>query len=391
VPSKLRLDQIYVNDHTFLGDLDIIFLTAVALLPGLRDRSIPEDLLTWGPLSRLFTRHGNLFLIDVPIAFVAVGISGFIWRTAGPLNLGWGPAVMLAVVIAFLFGFINALLGMNRIAWSQARALDALGLAVSGAVTMLILITFDRLTQLWLKLPIGMWITASFLAFAGFLIARFRTRLLTGLATRWLEWRGASTHLGERVLIVGAGQMAQLAAGFFRQGEPGKALNIIGMVDDDKKKTGLRIDGNKVIGSTEDIPQLVERWNIGVILFAIGNIPLEKRRGILNRCRQTPARIVLIPDLFEMLSGCLFAPDLLTEDVVSPDWDGDVPIPEVVKWLTELEALAKPENDQLLARLRQVRNALAAHLVSDNGSNTPEHSRTPQALEPDVSISTDIQ
>jgi len=33
VPSKLRLDQIYARDHTFLGDLDIIFLTAIALLP----------------------------------------------------------------------------------------------------------------------------------------------------------------------------------------------------------------------------------------------------------------------------------------------------------------------------------------------------------------------
>lgn len=372
VPSKLRLDQIYAKDHTFLGDLDIIFLTAIALLPGVRDRSIPENLLIWGPLVRIFTRHVNLFLIDVPIALAAVGISGFIWRAAGPLNIGWGPAILLALLIAFLFGFINALLGMNRISWSSARAMDALGLAVSDAVTMLILFTFDRIadqsSRLKLDLPIGMWITISFLAFAGFLVVRYRTRLVTGLATRWLQLRGTSTHVGERVLIVGAGQMAQLAAGFFRQGETGEMLNIIGMVDDDPKKIGLRFDGNKVIGSTEDIPQLVERWNIGVILFAIGNIPLEKRSGILNRCRQTTARIVLIPDLFEMLSGCLFATDFLSENVVSADWNGEVPIPEVVKWLTELEALAYPENDQLLTRLRQIRNALAAHLVNDHGS-----------------------
>jgi hypothetical protein len=138
-PSKMRLDQIYANDHTFLGDLDIIFLTAIALLPGVRDRSIPENLLTWGPLERIFSRHVNLFLIDIPIAFVSVGISGVIWRSAGPLNLGWGLALGLAVVIALLFGFINALLGMNSISWSCASASDALGLAVSDAVTMLVL------------------------------------------------------------------------------------------------------------------------------------------------------------------------------------------------------------------------------------------------------------
>ena len=368
VPSKLRLDQIYAKDHNFLGDLDIIFLTAIALFPGIRNRSIPENLLTWGLLARLFSRHVNLFLIDVPIAFVAVGISGLIWRSVGPLNLGWGTALILAAIIALLFGFINALLGMNRIAWSSASALDAFGLAVSDAVTMVVVFSVDlfvdQSSRLKLDLPIGMWVTISLFAFAGFVVVRYRTRLVTGLATRWLQWRGAATHLGERVLIVGAGEMAQLAASFFRQGEPGKVLNIIGMVDDDSKKIGVRFDGNKVIGCTEDIPVLVERWNVGVILFAIGKIHSEKRNGILNRCRQTSARIVLMPDLLEMISGCLFAPELLTENVVSTDWVGEVPILEVVKWLTELEALAIPQNAPLLTRLRQVRNALAAHLVN---------------------------
>jgi lipopolysaccharide/colanic/teichoic acid biosynthesis glycosyltransferase len=377
VPSKLRLDQIYAKDHTLLGDLDIIFLTAIALLPGLRDRAIPEHLLTWGPLSRMFSRHLNLFLLDVPIAFAVVGISGLIWRATGPLNLGWGHALMLAVVIALLFGFINAVLGMNRIVWSQARASDAFGLAVSGAVTMLILYTFDRLSvqssYIKLDLPIGMWITISFLAFAGFLIARYRTRLVTGMATRWLQWRGASTHVGERVLIVGAGQLAQFAAGFIREGEPGKMLNIVGMVDDDSRKMDLRFNGNKVIGCSEDIPQLVARWNVGVILFAINNIPPEKRSLILNRCRQTSARIVLIPNLFEMLSECLISPELISPNEVFTDWDGKVPIPEVVKWFAELEALSDPENEQMLSRLRQIRNALAFHLINDHGAQLTDH------------------
>jgi lipopolysaccharide/colanic/teichoic acid biosynthesis glycosyltransferase len=368
VPSKLRLDQIYANDHNFLGDLDTIFLTAIALLPGVRDRTIPEHMLTWGPFSRLLSRHVNLFLADVPIAFVAVAISGALWRTAGPLNLGVGPAIFLAVLIALLFGLINALLGMNRIAWASARASDALGLVLSAVIATLILISFDLFSPVWGHLPVGMWVMTSFLAVSGFLAARYQARIVTGLATRWLDWRGASTQLGERVLIVGAGEMAQLAASFFRQGEPGKVLNIIGMVDDDSKKRDLRFNGTKVLGCTEDIPQLVTRWNVGLILYAIGNIPPEKRGAILKRCRQTKARIVLIPDLFDMLSGFLFAPDSLTENVVSPDWDGSMPIQTTMDWLTELEALAHPDNVKLLGRLRYLRNSLAAHLVNDLSS-----------------------
>jgi len=32
-PSKIRLDQIYVREHTLIGDLDTLFLTIIALLP----------------------------------------------------------------------------------------------------------------------------------------------------------------------------------------------------------------------------------------------------------------------------------------------------------------------------------------------------------------------
>jgi len=203
-----------------------------------------------------------------------------------------------------------------------------------------------------------------FFAFVGFLIVRYRTRLITGLATRWLQWRGAETHLGERVLIVGAGEMAQLAASFFRQGEPGKVLKIIGMVDDDSKKIGVRFDGNKVIGCSEDIPQLVERWNIGVILFAIGNIPLESAQESSNFAVRQGTHC-LNADLLEMISGCLFTPYVLTEQVVSENWDGSVRSGsgEVVYGI-RIAGLAS--ECSITYAPAQVRNALAAHLVNDH-------------------------
>ena len=43
-----------------------------------------------------------------------------------------------------------------------------------------------------------------------------------------------------------------------------------------------------------------------------------------------------------------------------------------MKWLTELEALSNPENEQLLLRLRQIRNALAFALINDRGSDSTE-------------------
>jgi lipopolysaccharide/colanic/teichoic acid biosynthesis glycosyltransferase len=45
LPNKLRLDQLYVRNHNFLSDLDLIFYTLTVFLPGLRKNSIPTESL----------------------------------------------------------------------------------------------------------------------------------------------------------------------------------------------------------------------------------------------------------------------------------------------------------------------------------------------------------
>ena len=53
-----------------------------------------------------------------------------------------------------------------------------------------------------------------FLCLYWLLTARYRLRLVTGLATRWLNARHVANTLGERVLIVGAGKLAILPSPF---------------------------------------------------------------------------------------------------------------------------------------------------------------------------------
>jgi len=64
LPSKLRLDMLYLRRRNLLNDLDVIFLTFIALLPQLRRKSIPENALYYGPLNQFFSRFLNWFIID---------------------------------------------------------------------------------------------------------------------------------------------------------------------------------------------------------------------------------------------------------------------------------------------------------------------------------------
>jgi FlaA1/EpsC-like NDP-sugar epimerase len=87
------------------------------------------------------------------------------------------------------------------------------------------------------------------------------------------------------------------------------AFTVIGMVDDDMRKSGMTVDGHTVFGMTRRIPEIVEQHDVGVILFAIETIQPEEQRRILDLCRQTPARLVLIPDLLSFFRERMTAGD----------------------------------------------------------------------------------
>ena len=310
LPSKLRLDLIYVHHRSFLTDLDVIFWTLLALLPQLKSRRVPEHLLFWGPLARFISRYFSWFVLDSLVAFVAVAATGVLWRSSGPLELGRGLAVGVALAIAIIFSLVNALLGVGRVVWSRADSSDAISLAISSGLTTAILLAANWFWEPRVipipylghrLLPSGLILASGAVAFLGFVVLRYRMRIITGLSQHWINLRASASVLGERVLIVGAGDAGNLAAYLLRKMELGQVFTIIGMVDDAPRKQGARIGGLRVLGSTAEIPELVRLHDVGLILYAIENIRPTQRDRILQVCRSSGAQTVILPDVLETL------------------------------------------------------------------------------------------
>lgn len=314
LPSKLRLDLLYVHHRSLLTDLDVIFWTLMALLPQLKTRRVPEHLLFWGPLAQFVSRYFSWFMLDLFAAFAAIAVTGLIWRSNGPLELGLGLAIGVAVAIALIFGLVNALLGVGRIVWAHADINDAVALAVSTGLTTSVLLLVN---SVWEPrtipvpylgrhlLPSALIIVTGILAFAGFGTTRYRMRIITGLSAHWITLRGKSAGIGERVLIVGAGEVGNLAAYLLQKADLGQAFTIAGMVDDAPRKQGARIGGVRVLGSTSEIPELVNLHDVGLIVFAIENIDPAARDRIVRLCHRTSAQIVVLPDVLEELRAQL--------------------------------------------------------------------------------------
>jgi diguanylate cyclase (GGDEF)-like protein len=302
LPTKLRLDQLYVRHRTILTDLDVIFWTSMVLPPRLKEYSVPVNWLVWGPFTRFINRYLSWFLVDMIISFGAIGVAGVIWRISAPLDLGVKLGIGIGLIIAFLFSLINASMGLNRISWSRASPGNAMDLAISSGTVTLVLFFINLFWGNEPLLPPSMLAVAGAISFTGFVAARYRSRLITGLAIRWMQLRGSkASAVGERVLIVGSGEVGQFAARLIRNGDLAQAFSIVGMVDDDPRKIGMQIAGCNVIGSTQDIPELSSTRDVGLILFAITKIAQEDQRQIISLCQSTSARLVMIPDVLDTL------------------------------------------------------------------------------------------
>ena len=388
-PSKLRLDQLYVRYHTFWGDLDILFWTLLVLVPAMRRSEPVEERLLLGPIARLMRRHVSRFAVDTLVTFVAMGLTGLLWRALGPLDVGLRLALVLAGGFAVLFSLANVFLGVNRIHWSRASADDALfllpGVALATAIAMLFNYFYP---STWLAalyggadpdwfarplLPPAMILLASALALFGFVVVRYRTRLVTGIATRWVNWRGPAATTKERVLILGGGETGQFAAWMLHNARYADSYQVAGFVDDDLYKQDARIHGVEVLGRRADIPALVEARDIGLIVFAIHNITPKERQNLLQICAQTPAEVFLFPDipaaLDTMTRGAQHAPaggqEASIAGLLCPLCMTSVTPDEIDRWLAGMEATAgSGDLEGVLFQIRQLRSFIRGDTIT---------------------------
>jgi lipopolysaccharide/colanic/teichoic acid biosynthesis glycosyltransferase len=337
VPTKQRLDQLYVRRRSFLLDLDTILWTFMVLVPSGKHYDPPEDLLFLGPFARLIRRYVSWFTVDFLVSLLALGAMGVLWRLQEPLNVGWWRSFGLAYGFALLFSMVGAVMGTQRISWSKARVADALDLALPVLLAALAAQGFNAVLGERAFPPLMLWMASAFSA-VGFVVVRYRSRLLNALAERLLGGQRARLAQ-ERVLVVGSGDAGQLAVWMLQNGSYAWLFQVVGFVDDDLYKQDTRIRGVDVLGRRQDIPRLVAQHDVGVMLFAIHNIAPHERKNLLAICAETPAHVVEMPNLLGELQAAMA--NGKDGRAVMPNGRGPyVPAAQVQAMLNEMETLA---------------------------------------------------
>jgi len=117
------------------------------------------------------------------------------------------------------------------------------------------------------------------------------------LKTLYVEKLNPKTK--KRVMIVGGGGACQILLLEMLAGK--SEYKPVCIVDDDKAKIGCTINGVKIIGTTDDIPAIVEKKNIEEIILAIPSASSEQRAQITEKCSGLPCEVKTVPPMREFI------------------------------------------------------------------------------------------
>jgi FlaA1/EpsC-like NDP-sugar epimerase len=149
------------------------------------------------------------------------------------------------------------------------------------------------------------------------------------LVYRFWKEQTFAERIGRRALIVGAGSAGEMLVRDLLANIDSDYVPII-FVDDNHGKYKREIRGIRVAGTVEQIPELVERWNIETVLIAVPSASDQQMRRIVEICENCSVDFQTLPSVKELLSGAVTTANLRSvsiEDIlgrtpVKLDWPG---------------------------------------------------------------------
>lgn len=110
-------------------------------------------------------------------------------------------------------------------------------------------------------------------------------------------------HLpSKRILIIGAGDAGEMIAKEIER-HPELSYEVVGFIDDDLKKQGIRIHGLEILGTREKIADVVKREGVEEIIIAIPSASGRIIRDIVAHCEKTRVKFKIVPGVYEIITG----------------------------------------------------------------------------------------
>ena len=204
-------------------------------------------------------------------------------------SLLWTAAPILIIVRLAVMPLFNLMHGWWRYT-GISDAVDVLKAILSGSFAFLVIVRYGMGLKAF---PLSIYVLEALITFT----------LLTGVrvTSRMLAETVRADSKSKRLLLVGAGHAAQMI--IRETQEVGTGYRVIGCVDDNPLKKGLRVLGIPVLGPVEALAKIVREQRIDEVLIAIPSATQTQMLRLVAICKEASAAFRTVPAMAELIAG----------------------------------------------------------------------------------------
>lgn len=256
-------------------------------------------------LGRKSLRTGVLVSLDIFAILSAMFISYFfLYPVEFIQNIDRNHFIETAILYSAIFIIMAGISRLYRVAWRFASMTEAVRLAMTLASSTLLLyiLQFAVYGEAMERML--------FLSFCLSLLMLGGIRLGSRIYVTWkhdqmsiLRGRKMKRRKDEkRTLIIGAGQAGRMLVRQMNHSDNHR-MNPIGFLDDNKHLQTLTVNDVKVIGTLDELEEVVEREAIDKIVFAIPSMNYQERVALIQRAKKVCTNVHTLPMIEEVAAG----------------------------------------------------------------------------------------
>lgn len=105
----------------------------------------------------------------------------------------------------------------------------------------------------------------------------------------------------DRIMVIGAGTVGQTLIREIRKADSVYA-KVVCAIDDNPEKKGRILEGIPIVGNRYDIVDMVKKYDVNRIIYAIPSTTGQNRKDILNLCKEAGCRMQTVPSVSQIVN-----------------------------------------------------------------------------------------
>lgn len=150
-----------------------------------------------------------------------------------------------------------------------------------------------------IRMPRSYYFIGFLLSFLSTTALRFSYRFLRRM--KLVFERGTEEKKIDRIMIIGAGEAGRMLIREFAHSQF-LSGRVVCLIDDNPSKFRKMLSGVRIVGNRYDIPEMVKKYDVNKIIYAIPSGSAKVRKEILQICSTTKCEVQTIPGMYQLIN-----------------------------------------------------------------------------------------